>query len=129
MPALWLSALLADLKEPPPEERLGELRPLWIALVGAILLGALVLYFVDRWRKRSMMERSFSGEQLSHFRVLYEQGELNREEYERIRTRLGSRLRQEMDLPAKPPAEASPPPSPGEPPASPPETGIRPADG
>jgi hypothetical protein len=92
-----------------------------IALVVALLLGALVIAFVDRWRKRRS-DRLSPGEQLSHFRSLYEKGELSREEFERIRTLLGGRLREELDLPpAKPSAE--PPPA-----ATATETGIQALD-
>ena len=44
-----------------------------------------------------------SGDELTRFRSLYESGELGREEYERIRAKLGQRLRKELDLPDKKP--------------------------
>jgi hypothetical protein len=96
---------------------------LWttLALVVALMLAALVLAIVDHWRKRrARSDRLSPGEQLSHFRSLYEKGELSREEYERIRTLLGGRLREELQLPAARPAETAQAPGP--------QTGIQALD-
>jgi hypothetical protein len=97
--------------------------------VVTLLLGALVIALVDRWRKRSRQDRPDTGDQLSHFRSLYDRGELSREEFEQIRAKLGAKLRQEMkispksDVPAKgeppTPAAAAGPPARGAP-------GVRP---
>ena len=98
---------------------------LWttLALVAALLIAALVLAVVDRWRKRSAgSERLSPGEQLTHFRRLYDRGELSREEFERIRALLGAKLRQDLELPGGKP-EPAPAPNPG------PANGIRPAEG
>lgn len=125
MVGVWLSAVTANVEEVPP---VGEFRFLWLALVGAILLGALVIFGVDRWRKRSQADQLSSGDQLTQFRVLYERGEMSREEYERVRSLLGQRLRKELDVPARPtgaPGPETPPPVP--PPADSPESGTRPA--
>ena len=102
---------------------------LWttLALVAALLIGALVLALVDRWRKRAARsERMTPGEQLTHFRQLYDRGELSREEFERIRALLGERLRQDLHLPVTKPAAA---PTPAPDPNSSPDNGIRPAEG
>jgi hypothetical protein len=101
-----------------------------LALVGALLLGALIIALVDRWRKRPVQNTSPAGEQLSHFRSLYDRGEISREEFERIRALLGGRLREQLQVPPpkaegppaagqrpaegdKPPAEPPAPPPPG----------------
>jgi hypothetical protein len=108
--------------EPAPVSRPAKLAPgelLWAALplIGILLAGALVLYVVDRWRKRNRAARenaSAPSDQLSHFRSLYEQGEMSREEFESIRTLLTGRLRQELNVPAAPavsPPAAEPPPT------------------
>jgi hypothetical protein len=100
---------------------------LWttLTLVAVLLIAAVVLAVVDRWRKRSAMtERMSPGEQLTHFRELYDRGELSREEFERIRALLGQRLRQDLQLPGGMPASA---PAPNHKPE--PDNGIRPADG
>jgi hypothetical protein len=80
-------------------------RLLWAALplVGALLAGALILYLIDRWRKREAAEEEAlcaPNQQLSHFRSLYERGEISREEFERVKALLTAQLRREMNVPA-----------------------------
>jgi hypothetical protein len=98
---------------------------LWtsLALVGVLLLGALIIALVDRWRKRPVQTTSTDSEQLSHWRTLYQRGEISREEFERLRTLLGGRLRERLQIPPKAEGSASTgqqPAPPGEPPAEPP---------
>lgn len=116
MVAVWLTA--AELPEAPD---VGVVRPWWFLLIGLILLGAAVIYFVDRWRKRPPVERLSTGDQLSQFRLLYEQGQLSREEYDRIKATLMPRLRQEINVPARPGEKPPAPPAPQGPPLD--ETG------
>jgi hypothetical protein len=78
-----------------------------LLFVGAILAGALVIVWLDRWRKRQSTQGMTTGDQLTHFRELYERGELSPEEFARVRDLLGTRLRQEMQVPA-PPAQPAP---------------------
>jgi hypothetical protein len=82
---------------------------IWTVLIlMAIVAGAaLVIVVVGRWAKRPNSGLSTSGDDLSSFRVLYERGEFSQEEYDRIRAGLGKRLRNELDLPAQPAAEAA----------------------
>ena len=75
-----------------------------LLLVAALAASAVVIIWVGRWIKRPT---TASGDDLSYYRLLYEQGEFSREEYERIRAKLGQRLRQELDLPG--PGQAPPP--------------------
>jgi hypothetical protein len=107
--------VLADARPrmPPPGELLGVALP----LIGALLAGALVIYLFDRWRKRRAARADLCdpNDQLSHFRSLYEKGEMSREEYEQVRTLLAAQLRQEVgglnSRPVEPtpiPEEASP---------------------
>lgn len=100
-----------------PGRLTGDPRFWWtsLALVGALLLGAIVIAALDRWRKRTQEERVSAGDQLSHFRSLYDRGEISREEFDRIRTRLGGKMRQEFQLPQPPAPPAAPPrgPDPG----------------
>jgi hypothetical protein len=85
-----------------------------LAMVAALLLGALSIMAADRWRRRPRSsEAPTANDQLAHFRSLYDQGLLSREEFERIRTKLGGRLRQEMDVPSPPEASPRPPGLPG----------------
>jgi hypothetical protein len=91
-----------------------------LPLIGALLVGAGILFFVDRWRKRPDHSKPSGEEELTHYRTLYEQGELSREEYDRLKALLGGRLRKELNLPPladapiDKPAEDKPP----EPPAT-----------
>ena len=64
-------------------------RILWLTglLVATLLLGAMILSWLDRWRKRQLSDDR-PGDQLTSFRALYEAGEISREEYERIRSRV-----------------------------------------
>jgi len=93
-------------------------RLLWatLALVAIILVGAAVIVWLDRWRKRSDANPMVANEDLAYFRELYDRGELSAEEFERVRLRLGRQLRKELDVPARapedPPAEQAPPPGP-----------------
>jgi hypothetical protein len=80
--------------------------PRWVgamlALVGLILLGVVVIGWLKSWRKQAESGRPTANDQLAHFQALYQRGELSPEEFDRVRTRLASQLRQELDLPAPP---------------------------
>jgi hypothetical protein len=95
-------------------------------LVGALLAGAIVIAAVSRWRRRGA-EPLTPGDQLAHFRSLYEVGELSAEEFARLRAMLTGPVHQAAA--GKPgPTGVSPqpgPPPPDDPP--PPGEGIRPA--
>jgi hypothetical protein len=115
MVALWFAA--RDWEAPR--------RLLWpsLALVAVLLLLALFMAWLDRWRKRQAADRLTTNEQLAHFRELFERGEMSREEYARVHALLSDRLRKELDVP--PPPEPLPldPPAPPLPPdaAGPPD--------
>jgi len=83
-----------------------------LALIGVLLLGALIIAMVDRWRKRSRPVGTTAGDQLSHFRALFDRGELSREEFERIRSQLAPKMKEELKLtpavPETPPKPAPP---------------------
>jgi hypothetical protein len=116
---MLLMLLLADAETVPRRTKLepGELLMVALPLIGLLLVAALVLFFVDRWRKRRTVVDSDAcapNDQLSHFRSLYERGEMSREEYESVRALLAGQLRKELNVPAPPaavtahPAEAPP---------------------
>lgn len=100
-----------------------------LCLVAALLVGALVIALVNRWRRRSEAKEDVSpSAQLAHFRSLYEAGTISQEEFDRLRAVLGGRMRETMGVHAPPPeTPVKPPPGPGEQPPDNPETGIRPA--
>ena len=84
---------------------------LWavLPLIGALVLGAAVIYVVDRWRKKSERKHLSAEDELTQYRVLYERGELNQEEFDRLKLLLQGRLRKELNLPqAAAPKEANP---------------------
>jgi len=89
---------------------------LWVtlALVAALLLGALIIIWVERWRKRPADQRLSASDQLAHFRRLYDQGLISHAEFVRIRDLLSERMRQEMAIPppALPELELEPEPGP-----------------
>lgn len=110
MGAAWLVLADAGL---PGRPQLFDPRLIWSAagFVGVCLLGALLIAWLDRWRKRLAEEKPTPHDQLTSFRALYEQGELSQEEYDRIKARLTSRLRPETQAPAPPVNPPPPPPS------------------
>jgi hypothetical protein len=60
------------------------------ALVGAVLIGVVILVWADRWR-RSLSQTQAPADELGQYRALLEQGLLSAEEYDRIRRRLEQR--------------------------------------
>jgi hypothetical protein len=93
---------------------------LWVSvLVGVLLLGAVLISRLDRWRKRQMEETEDeveTAEQVGTFRALYERGELSKEEYDRVLRRVAERAGarpKPVTAPASaPPATQEPPPPP-----------------
>jgi hypothetical protein len=116
MIAAWQTLAKADL---PVRRVIWDPRLLWatLILVGVILVGAAVIAWLDRWRKRASPPSVDTHAQLAHFQELYERGTLSQEEFEHIRSRLSGKLRQELDLPQAPGADEADGPVP---PASPP---------
>lgn len=84
-------------------------------LAGALLVGAIVVYYVDRWRKRAATEDTRqAGEELTGFRAMYERGEITEEEYNRLRLKVADRVKKAPTPapaagPAAPAAGAAPP--------------------
>lgn len=110
-----------------PQLWLGDPWFVWtfLSLLAILVIGALVITGVNRWRKRSGSERLSANEQLANFRELYDKGELSQAEFERIRALLSQQLRHEFDVPAAPSGSAAgsqpegpKPAEPGHPPAS-----------
>jgi len=84
----------------PPRALPWHLGFLWptILLLAVILLGARVIVWLERWRRRSDSERLSANDQLAKFRELHNKGQLSQEEFERIRAHLS-----ETPNPAEPP--------------------------
>ncbi len=111
--------LLAQAEEKPP---VWDPQPvIWLTLgvVAVLLLGAAIIAVVDRWRKQPFQEKLSASDQLAQFRTLFEGGQLQADEFERIRALLMERMKKEMEMPATPSSKEPPskPPDPGNPPA------------
>jgi hypothetical protein len=104
MVAAW--QLLVNAQPPAAPRPWADPRLLWtsLALAGLILLGALVIAWLKRWRRCSEPESLTANEQLARFRDLYETGDLSQAEFERIRAKLAVQLLQELGDSAKPAA-------------------------
>jgi hypothetical protein len=89
---------------PKPTPSLFDPQLLWAtaALIATLLLGALVFAWLDRWRKRSDRDTLTPADELTAFRLSYEQGELSQEEYERIRARLAPKIKRQLGATEKP---------------------------
>jgi hypothetical protein len=109
----WQTQLAA--RVPPADWR----EALWaaLALAGAVLVGIIVIWLVDRWRKGPSGAKQSPGDQLAHFRDLHSRGEISDAELERIRGLLGERRRDQVDMPTSPHDDRPP---------DPPSTGPRP---
>ena len=108
MLAAWL--ILGQAPAPAPRLEWDGLIWTFLAMAGVIGLAWIALALVGRWRRR-VGEEDTTGDQMASFRELYERGELSQEEYDRIKDRLGRRLRQELNLPRPevPPQPPTPP--------------------
>ena len=116
MTALVLVPLLGLTKE----ERL----ILWTGvLLGVLVVGAMFIARLDRWRKRQM-EGADDPDPVMSFRELYERGEISKAEYDRVlrrvAERVGARPKPVPVPPAAPQEPAAGPPATEEPPAPPP---------
>src|SRR5262245_10410382 len=104
-PALVAAADASDAKRNEANQRL-----LWagLLLVAILLVGALFLAWLERWRKRMTQESATGIDQLTAFRLSYERGEISEEEYRRIRMRLGGKQPNIVEPKIAPPAEQTP---------------------
>jgi hypothetical protein len=82
----WVAPVLALTKE----ERLF----LWVSvLAGVLIVGAVFIARVDRWRKRQMEDVDDDApRQLGNFREMFEHGELSKEEYDRVLRQMAERV-------------------------------------
>ncbi len=92
MAAGWLMGVVAQ--APAPRAGLWDARLLWagVALVAALVVGAVVIYLLDRWRRQPDVSTWDPNDELARFRQLYEAGELSQAEFDRIKARLTPHL-------------------------------------
>jgi hypothetical protein len=94
----------------------GLARPGWegsflvpgLYLVGALLVGAAVIALASRWRRAPRTGTAAASDQLTEFRLLYEKGQMSREEFERVRARLGVQIRSPEPGQTSPTVSAAP---------------------
>jgi hypothetical protein len=67
--------------------------PAGLYLAGALLVAAAAIALASRWRRTPRSATATASEQLTEFRLLYEKGEMSREEFERVRARLSTEIR------------------------------------
>ena len=81
-----------------------DLPLLWatLPLVVALLIAAVVIAYARRQYQDSEPAALSSSEQLAHYRKLYEAGEIDKEEYARLKALLSGRMRHELGVPAPP---------------------------
>lgn len=128
---MWSFPLLAQAREDP----LRSPEVIWgvAGLTVALLVGAVVIYAVDQWRKRAAAgpTASDASDALTEYRALYESGEITEEEYAKLRDKVAAKVKAPPAAP-KPPAPPvdgtrPPPPSfrpaPPDRPAEPPPSG------
>lgn len=106
------SCLAAAVRTDPRSAAPLELLFTILILMAVVVTAALLIVGVGRWIRRANRGGSAASDELASFKVLYERGEFSQEEYEKIRARLGQKLRQDLKVPPKE-APAAPDPLPG----------------
>lgn len=97
-----------------------------LGLTVAMLVGAAVIYAVDKWRKRAAEGSRDDTESLTSFRAMYEAGEITEAEYAELKRKLAEKVKKAPPAGAAAPGTGPPapvvlpePPRPPEPPAPP----------
>jgi hypothetical protein len=120
---MWLLALLAEAgaaeKDPfrKPEVIWGS-----VAIIVALLLGALVIHFADKWRKQNVASARDTVVELSDFRGMFDRGEITADEYAKLRDKVAKRVKTQTKPPVSPESPAPnslPPPTDPETPPNP----------
>jgi hypothetical protein len=88
----------------------GEFYLLVGVLVGVLFVGAIVLWLVDKWRRRNDCDTDNPSLSLSHFRGMFEAGEITQAEYDKILAKMAPKIKGTV-----PPASLPPPPPAGPP--------------
>ena len=112
----WSLLLLADAEAPgAPAVREDPLRSpeaIWgvAGLTIALLVGAVVIYAVDQWRKRAERgpTEADATAALTGYRELHESGEITDEEYAKLRDKVAAKVK----VPAAPKPDPTRPPAP-----------------
>lgn len=114
--ALELAAILGQARQkgpakapaaPPVADPWEIMIPL-IALLGCVLILAVVLTKMRAWYTDQKAGGDLTSEMISDFRAMKEEGELSLEEYQKIKTKLAAELHGQLTQPKKSPAPAKP---------------------
>jgi hypothetical protein len=127
-PLSLLASLLAETRDDP----LSRPEIIWgtLGLTAALLVGAAVIYAVDKWRKKAAEGSHDDTESLTSFRAMHEAGEITDAEYAELKRKLAEKVKKTPgggaspeppgDRPApRSPEPPAPPAGPTEPPPSP----------
>jgi hypothetical protein len=92
--ACWLVALAGD----PELQAAAAWKIFWtiVILIVIVIVTGGVIMFITRWVKRTNRPAQTYGADRASFKVLYERGELTEEEYQKIRARLGQKLKEQI---------------------------------
>ncbi len=110
------------------DERTVQLLVTSLCLVAALLVAAVVVALVNRWRKQQDTKEDLSpNAELARYRSLYEAGTISQEEFERLKAVLSARMREELGVskPSEPAAGTTGATTVSPSPPPPPETGIQ----
>ncbi len=77
------------------------------ALVAILLMGAAVISWLNRWRKKQLEAEDDLTESVGSFRQMYESGELSKEEYERILQKTAENAKKKWGTPSRPSPKVS----------------------
>ena len=89
------------LAAPDPKGVLQDSDFLWLvgAIVVTLLVGAVAMSFVERWRKRQLTDTGVSEiDEITNYRAMYENDELTKEEYDKIRRKEAERLKAKLSI-------------------------------
>jgi hypothetical protein len=85
-----------------------------LAIAGVLLAGGVVIWVVDRWRKRGLAPAADAAvAELTDFRGMLDRGEITAEEYNRLRQKVAGRVKPGPRTPPPAAAPPDPPPVPG----------------
>jgi hypothetical protein len=124
--------MFAQAPPTPPPKAIFQSAEFYVALgvlAAALLAGAVVIHFIDRWRRQQADAAAAKRESvldLTTYREMYENGEITQSEYERIRQRIAEKMKREVGLAELPPPTPAPPAQPPNPEEPPPADGSAP---
>jgi hypothetical protein len=75
-----------------------------LILAGVLLVAAFFFWLAGRYRNQVVDDVKETGFSLTNFRKMYENGEISKEEYEKIRLKMAGKMKADLGL--------SPPPAP-----------------